>query len=148
MRDGMSYLAPKVGIVPTVQTNSSAAIVGEIIDRLGFESVTFIVITGTLTDADATFAVTLAESDDSGMSGSNAVAAADLIGADATNSALTNASFTFAGDKKAFMLGYKGTKRYLQMTVTPTNNDAGTAPIACAAIRHGANQRPTANPPT
>jgi hypothetical protein len=73
-------------------------------------------VTGTLTDADATFAVTLAESNDPAMAGSNAVAAGELLGT------LALASFTFADDVKCKKLGYNGIRRYVQATITPTGN--------------------------
>lgn len=111
-------------ITPQTQTNLDTAIVGPIIDTNGFGSVDFAILYGTMTDADVTVAITLAESADSGMSGSNAVAAADLIGT------LAAASLTFADDNKCAKLGYKGSKRYLRMTATPTGNNSGALPIA------------------
>jgi hypothetical protein len=111
-------------ITPQTQTNADTAIVGSIVDTAGAEGVTFDILWGTLTDADAVFAVTLAESADSGMAGANAVAATDLVGT------LAGASVTFADDNKCTKLGYIGNKRYLQLTVTPTGNNSGAAPVA------------------
>ena len=57
--------------------------------------------------------------DDSGLSDAAAVADADLIGTEA------GASFLFSDDNKVFKIGYKGTKRYVRVTITPANNGAG-----------------------
>ena len=94
MRDQMSLIQPKVAIAPQTQTNSSSAIVGEIIDRAGFESLTFVISAGTMTDANATFAVTMEHGDDSGLSDTAAVAAPDLVGT------LALAAFQFDDDKE------------------------------------------------
>lgn len=152
MKDLLNEIDCKVSVVPVVQTNSSAAIVGEIIDRDGFESVTHVIATGVLTDADATFAVTMEQGDDPALADTTAVVAADLIGeggsvSTGVTAALTNAAFTFAADKKCRKLGYRGNKRYTRITITPTNNDAGAAPVSAVAILGHPHQKPTANPP-
>ncbi len=124
------------------QTNADTARTSNIIDTAGFDSLELVLINGTNTDANATFAVTLAESDDSGMSGSNSVAAADLIGA------LADMAFTAASDDgETRKIGYKGIKRYVQMTVTPTGNNSGDWFMAGLAIQGTPRKAPTANPP-
>lgn len=138
-RDLMNDVTPKVAIAPVVATDNTA-LVSAVIDTLGYNSATFVIATGTLADADATFAVLLEEGDASDLSGGNAVADADLIGTEAL------AGFTFADDSETRKLGYKGSKRYLRLTVTPSGN-TGNAPIAAIAILGHANARPTANPP-
>jgi hypothetical protein len=69
--------------------SDNTAEVGAIIDRQGFDGLTYVIATGTLADVDATFTVLLEESDDSGMSGATAVADANLLGTEAL------AAFTF-----------------------------------------------------
>ena len=93
-------------------------------DQLALE---WVIITGTLADADATFAVTMDEGDVSDLTGSNAVATADMLGT------LAAASFTFADDNKVFKIGYIGIKRYVRLTITPSAN-TGNADIAVVAI--------------
>ena len=44
------------------------------------------------------------------------MAAADLLGTTA------GASFTFSDDNKIAKIGYIGSKRYVRLTVTPSNN--------------------------
>ncbi|WP_354670537.1 hypothetical protein, partial [Aquibium sp. ELW1220] len=102
--------------------------VGAIIDRLGYDSLTYAIATGTLSDADATYTVLLEESNDSGMSGATAVADADLIGTEAA------AGFTFADDGETRKLGYVGNARYTRLTITPAAANSGDSPIAAMAI--------------
>lgn len=138
MKDLMSLINVKRVISP-VSVADNTAQVGQVIDRQGFDGVTYLIATGSLADADATFTVLLEESDASG-SGFAAVADADLIGTEAL------ASFTFADDDKCFKLGYKGAKRYTRLTVTPANN-ASAALMAAVAVLSGPALAPTANPP-
>lgn len=135
MRDFASNIAIRPVIAPVVVGDNAAA-VGTVIDRLGFESLTYGIVTGTLADADATFAVLLEESDASG-SGFTAVADADMIGTEA------DAGFNYADDGETRKLGYAGHKRYTRLTITPTGN-SGSAPIAAIAILGHANKRPVA----
>lgn len=125
---------------PKAAVTDNTAQVSNIIDTAGYGSCTLVLDTGTLTDADATFAVTMEHGDDSALADTAVPAACDLIGTAAL------ASFTFASDNKCFKLGYMGQKRYLRMTVTPTNN-TGNLFLAGVAILGMPNTAPTANPP-
>lgn len=135
MRDLAHNLAVRAVIAPAVTSDNTAA-VGAVIDKLGFESLMYVIATGTLADADATFAVLLEESDASG-SGFGAVADADLIGTEA------EAGFTFANDGVVRKLGYVGNKRYTRLTLTPSGN-SGSAPLAAVAVLGNAASRPVA----
>ena len=139
MKDLMNLINPKPVIAPQVGTDNTA-MVGAIIDRDGYESVTYIINTGTLADADATFTALLEEGDAANLSDAAAVADADMIGTEAL------ASFTFANDGVTRKLGYIGSKRYTRLTITPANN-AGNAPIGAVCILGHPHQTPTANPP-
>lgn len=110
------------GLSPVVATDNTA-LTTEIIDTLGMLTAEFVIATGTLADADATFAVTIAHGDAANLSDTAAVPTSDLIGTTAA------ASFTFAADNVTRKLGYKCTKRYVQLTITPTGN-TGNAPLA------------------
>lgn len=140
MRDMANNITPKPVLAPAVGTDDTA-LVGAIIDRLGYDSLTYLIQTGTLADAGATWTALLEESDDSGMSGATAVADADLIGTEAL------ASLTQANDGVCRKLGYVGHKRYTRLTLTPSGN-AGNAPISAMALLGMPYSRPTANPPT
>ena len=109
------------------RTTDNTAIVSQIIDMADQLALEWVIITGTLADADATFAVTMDEGDVSDLTGSNAVATADMLGT------LAAASFTFADDNKVFKIGYIGIKRYVRLTITPSAN-TGNADIAVVAI--------------
>lgn len=126
MRDLMHSISVAKVIAPVVVSDNTAA-VGAIIDRLGYDSLTYLIATGTLADADATFTVLLEEADASDMSGATAVADGDLLGTEAA------ASFQFDDDGETRKLGYIGTKRYTRLTITPASN-AGSAPIAAVAV--------------
>ncbi len=127
-------------VISPVSSADNTALVGQIIDRQGFNAVEDLIAIGSIGDADATFTVLLEESAASDMSGSNAVADADLVGTEAL------ASFIFSDDNKVFKLGYKGIKRYVRMTITPANN-ASAALLCVIPVLGFPTSGPTANPP-
>lgn len=139
MRDLMNNIYPKRAIAP-VSVADNTAQVSQIIDRAGFASLTFLIALGSIADTDATFAVTMEHGDDSALSDSAVPAAADLIGS------TTLAGFQFDSDNLCRKLGYKGTKRYIRMTITPTGN-ASAALLAVIALLGHPHAGPTANPP-
>ena len=126
-------------VISPVSVADNTAQVGQVIDGQGFGSVTYLIATGSIADADATFTVLLEESDASG-SGYAAVADADLLGTEAL------AAFQFDDDNECRKLGYRGTKRYIRATITPANNAAGNIFMAamwvCKPLR-----APADNPP-
>lgn len=139
MKDLMNQINVKRVISP-VSVADNTAQVGQIIDRQGFESLTYLIATGSIADVDATFAVTLQEGNVSNLSDATTVAAADLVGTTAL------ASFLFSDDDKCFKLGYIGAKRYTRLTITPTNNASAAVVAAVAVLGHPA-VAPTVNPP-
>lgn len=125
MRDlynNLKVIGAKVA-APTDNT----AIVGPIIDTKDFRAVMYAIATGTLADADATFTTLMEESDASDMSGATAVADADMHGTEAA------ASFNYSNDDAVFKIGYRGSKRYCRLTVTPAAN-ASAAPVTIMAL--------------
>ena len=142
MRSEIFEFNPKVAIAPVaVALADNTAQVSNIIDTQGFNSLSFVIITGTLADADATFAVTMEHGNDSGLSDTAAVPADQLAGT------LANAGFTFAADGACRKIGYIGYKRYVRLTITPSAN-TGNAPLAVVAIQGEALSQPTAAVPT
>jgi hypothetical protein len=123
------------------QTNDSTARVSSIIDTKGYDSCELVLINGTNTDADATFAVLVEDGDDSGLSDNAAVADANLLGTEVL------AAFSFGDDNECRKIGYIGPKRYVRVTVTPTNNNSGDWFMAGLAILGHPRIAPTANPP-
>ncbi len=141
MRDQMNNLHVLTAIEPVAARTNNTAIVSSIIDVRGYDSLTFAIAVGTNTDADVTFAVTMDESDAANMSGSNAVAATDLVGTYA------RAGYTFGDAAETRKIGYIGSKRYVRLTITPSGNDSGNIFVAAVAILGNPQQAPTPNPP-
>ena len=139
MRDGHNNVDIKRVISP-VSVADNTAQVGQIIDLQGFDTLEYVIATGSIADVDATFTVLLEESDDSGMAGATAVDDKHLIGTEAL------AGFQFDDDNECRKLGYIGHKRYTRLTITPVNNLAAALLSAVAILGNPANM-PTANPP-
>lgn len=125
-------------VISPVSVADTTAQVGQVIDGRGASSVTYLIATGSIADADATFTVLLEESDESGANFS-AVADADLLGTEAL------AGFQFDDDNECRKLGYIGSKRYTRLTITPVNN--ASAALLSAICVLGSQLAPTANPP-
>lgn len=136
--DLASNITPKRVISP-VSVADNTAQVGTVVDSQGFGSVTYVIATGSIADADATFTVLLEESDASG-SGFTAVADDDLIGTEVL------AAFQFDDDNECRKLGYRGVKRYTRLTITPVNN-ASAALISAVAILASPQVAPTSAVP-
>ena len=60
---------------------------------------------------------------------------------------LALAAFQFDDDKECRKIGYVGSKRYTRLTITPTGNDSGAAPLSAVALKGNPASSPTANPP-
>lgn len=139
MKDTLSIIHPLRCISP-VSVADNTAQVGQIIDRQGFESVTYIIATGSIADADATFTVLLEDGDAANLSDAAAVASPNLLGTAAL------AGFQFDDDNETRKIGYVGGKRYTRLTITPAAN-ASAAVICAVAILGHPDKAATANPP-
>lgn len=139
MKDLMNNIHPIRAISP-VSVSDNTAQVGQIIDMLGYNSLTFVIATGSIADADATFAVLVEDGDNSGLSDAAAVTDANLIGTE------TLAGFQFDDDDETRKIGYIGSKRYVRLTITPAANAAAALFSAVAVYGHPM-RGPTANPP-
>jgi hypothetical protein len=136
MRDLLNDLQIKTALAPVASAADNTAWVSAIIDRQGYDSAGFIILTGALPDADATFTVQVDHGDAANLSDAAAVADADLIGQDPTSATApeTQASFTFAADNGVRKIGYRGTKRYIRLTITPAANTSASLYAACAVL--------------
>lgn len=141
MRDLMNNVHVLQAIAPVAARTDNTAVVSSIIDLQGYDAAMFAISIGTNTDVNATFAVLVEEGDASNISGGNAVADADLIGTEVL------AGFQFDDDTETRKIGYRGSKRYIRLTITPTGNDSGNIFLAAVAILGSPSLRPTANPP-
>jgi hypothetical protein len=134
-RDGSNDKKIVWAKTPTaISTDTTTA--SNIIDTQGYDKVTFVIIASAYTDGTYTPAVS--ESDDSGMSGENAVADADLTRletAAAVSAATTNS--TDASKK----IGYLGSKRYVTCDIVSTSTSSG-ATVGVMAILENANVQP------
>jgi hypothetical protein len=139
-RDLHNNVYPKRGISPAAATTDNTAWVSQIVDTAGYESVEFLILTGSLADADATFTVLFEDGDASDLSDNAAVADDYLLGTEAL------AGFNYADDNECRKIGYIGTKRYCRVTVTPANNTGNAFVAGCWLLGHP-RTAPTANPP-
>ncbi|WP_295143874.1 hypothetical protein [uncultured Reyranella sp.] len=139
-RDIHNNLHVRRGISPAAAVVDNTPFVSQIADLLGYEAAEFVILTGALADADATFTTLVEHGDAANLSDAAAVPDDQLIGLE------TQASFTFADDDKVFKIGYRGPKRYARVTVTPAAN-AGNAFVAGVWVLGHPRNRPTANPP-
>lgn len=130
-------------VISPVSSADNTALVGQIIDRQGFDSLTYMIAIGSIGDADATFTVLLEDGDAANMSDAAAVADAELLGTEVL------AGFQFDDDNECRKLGYVGGKRYTRLTITPANNSGtpSAALLAAVAVLGHASIQPTANPP-
>jgi hypothetical protein len=144
MRDSLHNLTIRVAIAPPVAAVAdNTAQVGNWIDKAGYDSLTFGILTGTLADVDATFAVVMEEADAADQSDHAPVDDEDMISATAGVAPETAAGFTFAADNATRKIGYIGNKRFARITVTPSGN-TGNAPVAAVAVLGNATVRPAA----
>lgn len=143
MRDACSNMLIKRAISSISGAGDNTAQVSQIIDVQGYDSLTFVLNTGVLADADATFVTLVEESDASDLSGSNAVSDGDLISQDTTSASTPEvlSSFQFDDDSEVRKIGYRGTKRYVRLTITPASN-TGAWPIGVIAVLTRAEFKP------
>lgn len=138
MKDMLNNVTVARAIAP-VSVSDNTAQVGQIIDRQGYGSLTFAIALGSLADVDATFAVLVEHGDNSALSDAATVSAGDLLGTAAL------AGFTFADDNATRKIGYKGAKRYVRLTITPSNNSSA-ALFGAVALLGNPQSAPTSNP--
>lgn len=134
MRDMVHDITVKRALSP-VNQGGDVAQVSQIIDRAGYDSATFIIATGSLADAGATFTVLLEDGDEAALADAAAVADADMI-SQGTSAPETDASFTQADDNEVRVIGYRGLKRYLRLTITPAGNAADAYMSAVCVLGH------------
>ncbi|MDR3474438.1 MAG: hypothetical protein P4M09_22545 [Devosia sp.] len=140
LRDLHNNLDFKRGLAPVAATTDNTAYVSQILDMQGLTGAEFVILTGSLSDADATFAVLAEEGDQANLSDNTAIDDTNLLGTE------VQAGFTFADDNKVFKLGIRPSgKRYKRITITPANN-VGNVFIAGVWVTSPL-MAPTANPP-
>jgi hypothetical protein len=116
--------------ISPVSVADNTAAVSQIIDRANYPGLEFVILLGSIADADATFTVLVEDGDASNLSDAAAVADDQLLGTE------SGASFQYDSDNLTKKIGYVGSKRYVRLTITPANN-ASAALIAAGAIQYG-----------
>lgn len=123
-----------LGLSATLSGTTKAE--GDWIDMQGWQSLTFSVSTGTVTDAGTAsgFSFQVEEGDDTTDAGATAVADADLIGSEA------DLTVTSDDDDNVMVgsIGYRGSKRYVRMTAVGTTGTNAVVTVH-ATKRKGAN---------
>lgn len=135
MKDLANSIQIKRAISP-VSVSDTTAQVSQIIDRQGYESLTFAINLGSIADADATFAVLLEHGDAANLSDAAAVPDADMISQTPGTAPETAAGFQFDDDNEVRKLGYVGGKRYTRLTITPAANASAALLSALAILGH------------
>ena len=107
--------------------------VGEIIDTLGYESIEYYIISGTLTTG--TFTPSIEDGDDSALSDAAAISADYLLGTYA------DATLAVTDDDTTKQIGTVGKKRYQRLTITGADTAAGT--VTVAIVKAAAWHKPT-----
>ena len=126
--------------ISPVSESGNTALVSQILDTRGYESIELVIATGSIADADATFTVLIEDGDNGALSDAAAVADTFLLGTE------VQAGFAFDDDNECRKIGYVGGKRYLRATITPANN-ASAALISAVWVLSNARTAPSANPP-
>lgn len=98
--------------------NSDVTTEGDIIDTVGFDAFSFVLLSGTLTAG--TFTPIIEDGDDSGLSDK----------ADVSDTFLTNTeadtAFTASEDNTSKTIGYVGNKRFIRLKILSTSSADGT----------------------
>jgi len=115
-----------------ITTNTTT--VGNIIDTVGFESIEFVIQSGTITDG--TYAFKLEQGDDSGLSDAADVPAELVLGV------LTG--FVSADDDTALRVGSIGKKQFQRLSVVSTGTSTGGTKFSAVAILGHPKTAPTA----
>jgi len=108
---------------------------GEVIDTLGFESIEFIVQSGTITDG--TYVLTVLEDDNVGFASGTEVSSELILGAG------TDATFLAADDDSAKRIGTISKERWVKLRVTSTGTTTGGA-LSAVAVLSNPHTSPTA----
>lgn len=133
MRDLYNHLSIQRAISPQSVADNTA-LVSQIIDRQGYDSLLFAIGTGSIADADVTFTVLVEDGDAANLSDAAAVADDELLGTEAA------AAFQFDDDNETRKIGYRGNKRYVRLTITPANNASAALVTALAVLGHASNE--------
>lgn len=135
--------AKQILAVNAVVLGATGAITGAIIDRQGYGGVEFLVAYGSVTTTGSVVTALLKEGDVTGTLTS--VADTDLLGTEALVSLAAGARVAGTGKEVVKRLGYKGSKRYVQLTLNGTGTTS-VGIVQASALLHSPAMAPVANP--
>lgn len=134
MKDLKSHIKCVQGLAAQAITTDTTTD-GSVIDRQGFDSVTWAILSATLTDGSYT--PLIEESDVVTFGGEEtAVADVDLVGTEA------GAAFALADDNEVHTIGYVGSKRYVRLALVSASTSSGGTLGAVAILGHAAHSPP------
>lgn len=111
-------------VLPLLRT---ASVDGSAVDLKGYKGAMFLLHCGTVTDG--THTVVLEESDTGAFSGEeNAIADADLDGSEP--------AYTSSNEERVDVVFYRGTKRYVRVTIIASGSPSTGATIGAQVLRH------------
>ncbi|MCB1567834.1 MAG: hypothetical protein KDI69_03315 [Xanthomonadales bacterium] len=129
-------------IIPaTIGANATKT--GAIIDRQGYGGVEFVIDYGSVTTTGSIVTLVLKEGDVTGTLTS--VADADMLGTEALASLAAGARVAGTGKEVSKRLGYKGDKRYVQLSAVQTGTTS-VGGISATAILFNPSIVPIDNP--
>lgn len=115
-----------------ITTNTTT--VGNVIDTRGFESLEYVIQSGTITDG--AYALLLEEADVVGFTGSTVVSADETLGV------LTG--FIATDDNAAKRVGSIGKKRFQRLSIVSTGTSTGATKMSSVAVLGHPQSAPTA----
>lgn len=137
-----SNIKQSLAIIPAA-IGANATKTGLIIDRQGYGGVEFVVDYGSVTTTGSIVTLVLKEGDVTGTLTS--VADVDMLGTEALASMLAGARVAGTGKEVSKRLGYKGTKRYVQLSAVQTGTTSVGA-ISATALLFNPSLVPVSNP--
>lgn len=127
-----------VRAVRTIAAVAGAA-TGKVVDRLGYQSVEFIISYGSITATDATITPVIKDGDATGTMTS--VADGYLLGTEAKSAIAAGTRTSGSTKNVAKRIGYSGIKRYVQCNILQTVTAA--APVSVTVLLGNPRHAPT-----
>ena len=137
-----SNIKPMMAVIP-IALGATGVMAGAIIDRQAYGGLTFIIDYGSITTTGTNIAVLVKEGDVTGTLTS--VADEDLLGTEALAGLAAGARVAGTGKEVCKRIGYRGIKRYVQLTLTHSGTTS-TGAVAASAILHSPRTAPVSNP--
>jgi len=138
MRDIMNGLDLKRAVSPQAARTDNTAIVSTVCNLKGYDGCVLAINIGANTDANATFAVLIEDSDNDSLYAA--------VSDDYLNGTEALAGFQFDDDNELRKIGYLGIKQYVRATITPSGNDSGNIFVSAEWVLRPLRE-PAANPP-